>query len=31
MIALTLEKGFREVSTWDEVFEMPGYTIVNLK
>ncbi|WP_201565553.1 hypothetical protein [Psychrobacter immobilis] len=26
MIALTLEKGFREVSTWDEVFEMPGYT-----
>lgn len=26
MIALTIEKGFREVSTWDEVFEMPGYT-----
>ncbi len=26
MIALTIEKGFREVSTWKEVFEMPGYT-----
>jgi len=26
MIALTIEKGFREVSTWNEVFEMPGYT-----
>lgn len=26
MIALTKEKGFREVSNWEEVFEMPGYT-----
>ena len=26
MIALTIEKGFREISTWNEVFEMPGYT-----
>lgn len=26
MIALTKEKGFREVFSWKEVFEMPGYT-----